>query len=137
VFEELLTVFNCSVLTVWSAVKFHLNRTLEYITIVCLDSSVYRVCFYCDVLYSLEVCGSCNCVLGIITLFHSFPCSLSLYICRIHNVIDRCVLSVIVVLLLSQLLSLPFHDPLCSRPVVPVHLLVLYVLFLYIHCCRE
>jgi hypothetical protein len=30
---ELLTVFNCSLLSFGVAIKFHLNRTLEYVTI--------------------------------------------------------------------------------------------------------
>jgi hypothetical protein len=34
VFEELLTVFNYSVLSFGVAIKFHLNRTLEYVTIL-------------------------------------------------------------------------------------------------------
>jgi hypothetical protein len=34
VFEEFLTLFNCSVLTFWSAIKFHREyRTYEYVTI--------------------------------------------------------------------------------------------------------
>jgi hypothetical protein len=36
VFEEFLTVFNCSVLTFWSAIKFHReNRTYENVTNWC------------------------------------------------------------------------------------------------------
>jgi hypothetical protein len=31
--EELLAVFNCSVLTFWSAIKFHCEIEPEYITI--------------------------------------------------------------------------------------------------------
>jgi hypothetical protein len=34
VFEELLTVFNCSVLTFWSAVSSIANRTPEYVTLL-------------------------------------------------------------------------------------------------------
>jgi hypothetical protein len=34
VFEELLAVFNCSVLTFWSAIKFHLEIEPEYVTIL-------------------------------------------------------------------------------------------------------
>jgi hypothetical protein len=33
VFEELLAVFNCSVLTFWSAIKFHREENPEYVTI--------------------------------------------------------------------------------------------------------
>lgn len=39
---------------------------------------------YCVFYFSLEVCGSCTCLLDIITLLHSLLCSLSLYICRIY-----------------------------------------------------
>jgi hypothetical protein len=48
----------------------------------------------------LDVCGSCLHVLDIITLFHSPLWSPSLYICRIYNFVDGCVLSLVVVLLL-------------------------------------
>jgi hypothetical protein len=41
VFEELLAVFNCSVLTFWSAIKFHCEieptNTLQYV-LVCICS---------------------------------------------------------------------------------------------------
>jgi hypothetical protein len=34
VFKELLTVFNCNVLTFWNAIKFHREQTPEYVTII-------------------------------------------------------------------------------------------------------
>jgi hypothetical protein len=52
-------------------------------------------------LVSLDVSGSCLCVLGIVTLFHSVLCSLLLYIYRIYNIIDSCMISLVAVVAAS------------------------------------
>jgi hypothetical protein len=39
VFEELLAVFNCSVLNIWSAIKFHHEENPEYVTIDAIEEN--------------------------------------------------------------------------------------------------
>jgi hypothetical protein len=52
VFGELLTVFNCSVLSFGVEIKFHLNRNLEYVAILIYVNSVFQqptsVCIYAE-----------------------------------------------------------------------------------------
>jgi hypothetical protein len=58
-------------------------------------------------LVSLDVSGSCLCVLGIVTLFHLVLCSLLLYIYGIYNVIDSCMFSLVAVVVAASIVAVP------------------------------
>jgi hypothetical protein len=62
VFVELLAVFNCSVVSFGAAVNFHLNRTLEYVTVFyspIKPSGNYMYQYYfAHVIYLLIICNS-------------------------------------------------------------------------------
>jgi hypothetical protein len=102
---------------------------------MCFDVSIFCICFAVLYSYLLDVCGSCNCVLGITTLFHSLLFSSSFVI-----FITLLSVSILLLLLLLHIILLQF-DPLCPHCGI-IHLHLFLAAFLYVTvsvdtCCSR